>query len=207
MQRFSVNLIYTEKIFILLKTMSNNISDEVSKANYEHPIFTSDPEQFMQWLYKEICVTMEDGSTLTGRCYTVDPVSQSIVLVKIDQCDNSVDKVKVVMGHCIENVTVLDENIGKYKAILDSLFRGACDDGKTLSPEELESRKESLKLWLLKNRLPVSVSGEDSEILSIAEAVFIEPPYGANQCRSTNEIILGKVQGLIKSMPKDHRDW
>jgi gem associated protein 6 len=57
---------------------------------------------------------------------------------------------------------------------------------------------------LLKNRLPVEINGE---LLNVAEALVIQPPYGSENCVSTNEIILGKIQGLIKNMPADQDEW
>lgn len=78
---------------------------------------------------------------------------------------------------------------------------------EALSEEELEKRKNVLKSWLLKNRLPVQVAGNNGELLSISDALFIEPPYGVENCRSTNEIILGRIQGLIKNMPSDQEEW
>ena len=81
------------------------------------------------------------------------------------------------------------------------------EETASLTEEELEKRKKRLNLWLIKNRLPVQLIGNNKEILSISDALFIEPPYGADNCRSTNEIILGRIQGLIKNMPLDHEDW
>ena len=169
----------------------------------DHKIFTTDPSEWMQYIYKEVCVVTEAGTSYTGRVYTIDPVSQSIVLVSFD--GDTVSRIRAVMGHSVQHVVVVDENTDKYKEALDSLFR--TKDHVALSPDELSERKEKLRLWLLKNRIPVSVSGENSDVLMIADALSIQAPYNAESCQSTNEIILGRIQGLITSMPKDAHQW
>lgn len=168
-----------------------------------HPIFCIDPAEWMEYVYKEVCVTTEDGETHTGRVYTIDPVSQTVVLVTLDEM--KVVKLKAVMGHCITNKIVLDDNVEKYKDVFDNLFKSHREEN--LSPEELKQKQDKLKSWLLKNRIPVSVSGDNSELLMISDALTIEPPYEAENCQSTNEIILGRIQGLISSMPKDIHQW
>ena len=49
------------------------------------------------------------------------------------------------------------------------------------------------------------VSADNEEVLSISDALYIEPPYSVESCRSTNEIVLGRVQGLIKNMPENEQ--
>lgn len=176
----------------------------------EHPVFTKDPAEYMQWLYKEICVTTDSGMSHTGRCYTVDPVSQSIVLVKMESNDDNEkepSKLQLVMGHCIENVTVLDDDVDTYKDVLDNLLKNRNSKDGVMTAKEIKERQKVLLMWLSKNRIPVKVCEDRPDVLSISDALFISPPYEANNCQSTNEIILGKVQGLIKNMPKDQEQW
>ena len=116
------------------------------------------------------------------------------------------DGLKVVMGHVVRDIIITDENAEKHKVRLDCLFR---PDGSALllSPEEMLQKRDRLKSWLLKNRIPVEESKGNAEILSISDALFVQPPYGPDNCQSTNEVILGRIQGLIKNMPKDVEDW
>ena len=166
-------------------------------------IFTTDPSEWMQYVYKEVCVTTKTGALYTGRVYTVDPVSQAIVLANFD--GQTLIQYVAVMGHAIESIAIMDDNIEKYKDTLDCLFRSK--DDVLLGPEELDQKKEKLRLWLLKNRIPVVISGENSEILMVSDVLSIEPPYGIDDCQSTNEIVLGRIQGLVTSMPKDAHQW
>ena len=167
-----------------------------------HPIFTRDPEDLMQYLNKQVCVLKEDGKEVTGWVYTIDPVSESYVLMSFTDEKTQLD---IVMGPSVRQVSILDENSETYRKRIEAMFRPP--EVQALSEEEMEKRKNILKSWLLKNRLPVQVTGNNGELLSISDALFIEPPYGVENCRSTNEIILGRIQGLIKNMPSDQEEW
>uniref|UniRef100_A0A0L8HKU4 AD domain-containing protein n=2 Tax=Octopus bimaculoides TaxID=37653 RepID=A0A0L8HKU4_OCTBM len=111
-----------------------------------------------------------------------------------------------------------DSDHEEIKARLDALFLnsknshlGFGDSGNIgietnhLSEEALSEHKDKLKSWLLKNRLPVQEQkGQDDgkeKCLCVAGAVTILPPYGPGNCCSTNEIILSRIQNLIRNMP------
>lgn len=167
-----------------------------------HPIFVTDPSEFMQHVYKQVWVKTVDDKDHVGWVYTVDPVSSTLCLVTFT-ADRPV--MEVIMGHAIRSLKVVNEDTEMQKQNLDELFRD--DKVDHLGPEELKERKETVRLWLLKHRLPVEVSKENHDELSISNALSIEPPYNPASCRSTNEIILGKIQGLLKSMPSNVKDW
>ncbi|XP_046361071.2 gem-associated protein 6-like [Haliotis cracherodii] len=165
-----------------------------------HAIYNKDPEEWMQFVYKQVTVLAEDGTEHTGWVFTVDPVSETIVLAQFDQDGNvSID---IINGSTVSKVTVINNNTEIYRVQLDQLFKPA--SVLALTPDEMKRRQLLLKSWLEKNRIPVTVDGD---ILTIADALFIEPPYGFENCRSTNEIVLGRIQGLIKNMPEDHDTW
>ena len=169
----------------------------------DHVIFKTDPIEWLQYVHKEVFVSTFRGTSHRGWVYTIDPVSQTIALVQFPG-RNEIE-LEMVMGHAVTSIMVMDDNTEKHKKTLEKLFQAA--EAKSISPEELKNRRAMVKSWLLKNRIPVSLTGENNDVLCISDALFIEPPYGAQNCRSTNEIILGRVQGLIKNMPPDVKDW
>lgn len=179
------------------------MTESVPKGdNCLHPIFRTDPALWMNYLHKEVCVTAVGGKTHTGRVYTVDPVSQSIVLMRCGDSDEVT--VEVVMGHAVQTVDILDEATSQYEPIMHALFKPKTS---LQEPLQLKAKRDKLKSWLQKNRLPVTECGVNGEQLSISDALTIDPPYEADSCNSTNEIILGKIQGLIKNMPEDVAEW
>ena len=124
----------------------------------------------------------------------------SIVLVQFPDEQSTITK--IIMGHAVESITVGTEAItSQTEHRLSQLFR-LNDPHKNLSEEEMARRKTELKQWLEQHHIPVTISGDKGELLNIAEALYIEPPYGLDNCISANEIILGRVQALMKNKPE-----
>jgi len=164
----------------------------------QHPIFTKDPSAWMRSIGSVVEIISSDGCRHTGSVYTVDPVSESVVLATVPE-DNSKKELdlKLILGHAIRSMTPIAEQGPVLK--LDNLFKP--QNQSNLSGADLKQHQERLRSWLLKNRLPVSVCKEDSSVLIVADILRVQAPYTAESCQCTNEIVLGRIQGLIKNMP------
>lgn len=111
--------------------------------------------------------------------------------------------ISFVMGHAVQEVKILQEGDSEMEQRLARI--SAPEEGQAYSPEELEKRKNALKTWLETNHIPVGEQGELGRTLSVAGALTIDPPYGPEQCSSSNEIILCRVQGLVQGfLDKQH---
>lgn len=101
--------------------------------------------------------------------------------------------VRVVMGHAVEAVEVLraaaDDETAKR---LRSVFLPP--PSPCLDPKELRQRRDAVRRWLQENRIPVEEEGEE---LKVAGVLTIAAPYSAHDCRSSNQIILDRIQRLI----------
>lgn len=126
--------------------------------------------------------------------FTVDPVSASVVLVSVQE--NERPSVRVILGHAVTDVQILRRGTEETERQMESVFMP--DRAQILSVDELKSRRESLRLWLEKNRVPVT---EDGEVLRVANALTISAPYRPGDCSSSNEIILARIQSLVESNP------
>lgn len=100
------------------------------------------------------------------------------------------------MGHAIQNVEVINEADDIIKKRLSHMF--SLYETGLQSSEDLETRKQSLKSWLEQNNIPVTVQGDSLSTLRVAGVLSIDPPYGPDNCSSTNEIILSRIQGLLQ---------
>ncbi|XP_006878200.1 PREDICTED: gem-associated protein 6-like, partial [Chrysochloris asiatica] len=101
-----------------------------------------------------------------------------------------------VMGHAIRTVEIVNDGDQRVSEKLIHLFTSG--DCQAYSPEDLVKRKNSLKAWLEKNHIPVTEQGESQQTICVAQVLTIEPPYGPENCISSNEIILSRVQDLIQ---------
>lgn len=118
----------------------------------------------------------------------------SLVLVTFPEEEGA--HVQVVLGHAVESVEVLQDGNKGSTLRLASVF--SAQGSNALSPEELRQRRESLRQWIEKNHIPVK---EEGEMLRVANVLTISSPYGVDDCCSSNEIILSRVQSLVQSNP------
>nr|XP_054758552.1 gem-associated protein 6-like [Lytechinus pictus] len=159
-----------------------------------------DPIRFKNMVYKRVKICAANEYEHEGWIYTIDPVSLSIILAQCENCSpDGKLPLSVVMGHSITDITVLDNDTTKHKALLDKLFKDNTQT-QSLSAGELANQKEKLKEWLKLHRVPVKECGEDNNSLSISDVLVIEPPYEPDNCLCKNEIILARVQALIRNM-------
>ncbi|NWX92748.1 GEMI6 protein, partial [Nothoprocta ornata] len=152
------------------------------------------PLDWQGYVDKQVKVAAAEKHEYEGWVLTVDPVSANIVLASFPENEKTV--ISVVSGHAIQDVQILKEADEEMKQRLSQIF--APEESKTYSPEELERRKSGLKTWLEANHIPVTEQGASGEMLCVAGALTVEPPYGPEECSSSNEIILARVQSLIQ---------
>ncbi|XP_062065285.1 gem-associated protein 6 isoform X1 [Lepus europaeus] len=167
------------------------------------------PLEWQDYVYKEVRVVASEKNEYKGWVLTTDPVSakfflcifalnllffQSIVLVNFLE-DGSMS-VTGIMGHAVQTVEIVSEGDQRVREKLMHLFTSG--DCQAYSPEDLEKRKNSLKKWLEKNHIPITEQGDSQSTLCVAGVLTIEPPYGPENCSSSNEIILSRVQDLIQ---------
>jgi len=169
----------------------------MSNIDEQHPIFSKDPSHWMKCIGTSVEIVTRDGCYHTGSVYTVDPVSESIVLANIPADKSDTLNMKIILGHAIRSWTPLSNDGPTLN--MDNLFKPK--ELTNISSVKIKQLQERLRSWLLKNRLPVNACTEDPSVLIVADILRIEAPYTAENCVCTNEIVLGRIQGLIKNMP------
>ncbi|KAL7403506.1 hypothetical protein ABVT39_001415 [Epinephelus coioides] len=151
------------------------------------------PLQWIRYVNTQVKVKAGIDEEHRGWLLTVDPVSASLVLVNFREEGGA--SVQVVMGHAVEEVEVLQEADEETTERLCISFLPL----KTprLDPEELRRRRGGVRRWLEKNWIPVVEEGEE---LRVAGVLTITAPYGPENCCSSNQIILDRIQKLIQSL-------
>nr|XP_003199591.3 gem-associated protein 6 [Danio rerio] len=159
------------------------------------------PRQWQEFINQEVCVSARDQHSFTGRVFTVDPVSASVVLVSLDEAERPA--VTLVLGHAVSDVQVLSAGSEQTLSRMRSVFLQTHTPTHTLSADELQRRRESVRRWLQDNRIPVQ---EDGELLRVAHALTISAPYRPGDCSCANQIILARVQSLLENNPETSGD-
>jgi len=175
-----------------------NVMDE------KHEIFQRDPAALMQYVHKRVVIRTTDGATHTGHVYTIDPVSFTFVLMTYEDevitTNRHLPHVELVLGHAVQSVDILHDAGIDCSAHMDLLFKSSSD--MALTEDQLQKRRERLRLWLVENRFPVEITESQPDIISVGcDVLLIQPPYYPENCLSTNEIILSRIQSLIARMP------
>ncbi|KAM4694125.1 gem-associated protein 6 isoform 1-T3 [Discoglossus pictus] len=158
--------------------------------------FNKSPLEWKTFVNKKVKILADEKNEYQGWVVTIDPVSASIVLVNFQEDQKTL--VQIVMGHAVQEVEVLQEADEATTERLMCIFSTE-ENTTSYSKEDLETKKLNLKTWLEQNNIPVSEQGESQRTLCVAGVLTIEPPYGPENCSSTNEIILARVQGLLES--------
>lgn len=151
------------------------------------------PLRWNQYVHKHVTVRAGKDEEHRGWMVTVDPVSASVVLVDFGEEGASV---RVVMGHAVEEVEVLREMDEETAERLRIFFAPPRAPG--LDREELRKMRGGVCRWLEKNRVPVEEQGEE---LRVAGVLTIRAPYRPEDCCSSNQIILDRIQRLIQIQP------
>ena len=205
--------------------------NESSSSNLPlHPVFTKDPSEWMALIHKEVQVMDVKGKTHRGFVYTIDPVSEIIALITFieqkkccfeaqtlktqKQFSFTNDKnellqcseLKLITGPSIKDISVIPEDeqslsSASCEEVMDTLFRPSLQSTYNLSNQQLSTRKTKLIDWLRKHHLPLEIL--DDGRLCIGGTLYINEPYTSESCICNNEIVLGRVQGIMKNMPVD----
>ncbi|XP_062244409.1 gem-associated protein 6 [Platichthys flesus] len=152
------------------------------------------PLEWIHYVNKQVKVKAGKDEERRGYLITVDPVTASLVLV--DFREDGGTSVHVVMGHAVEEVEVLQD---ADEATIELLRASFLPPQRTcsLDSEELLRRRGGVRSWLEKNRVPVEEEGEE---LKVAGVLTIRAPYGPEDCSSSNQIILDRIQRLIQNL-------
>ncbi|KAL6420833.1 hypothetical protein ACFW04_014372 [Cataglyphis niger] len=159
------------------------MSSQEDNLNSLHKVYKNDPILFINYVGKEVKITTKDENVYCGIVYTIDPVSESVVLLQSETPTEY--RLKIIFDHAIKNI----EAVSKTIKIVPELFLPA-----KLSQTMVTKRKNIIMQLLLDNRFLVK---EENDILLIEDNVSIEPPYYLENCRCTNSIILTKIQNIL----------
>ncbi|KAK3920640.1 Gem-associated protein 6 [Frankliniella fusca] len=160
-------------------------------ATPKSKVYLNDPLHFKSFVNRYVEVRTNLGASLKGYVYTVDPVSESVILLKRQDDRISMD---IVVGHSVSSIAHLSPEDASCGSIPDELFVSE----EQISEEESEKRRVQLKSWLCANHIPVV---EDGNMLVMEDVIVIDSPYGLKQCFVSNDVIMERVHNLLKEMP------
>ena len=172
----------------------------MAEAENLHRVFLNKPLDLLNSLHCQVTLSSVRGTKFTGGLLAVDPVTDTAVIVDLENSSDKseIDDISVTIVPLVNwsSLEIIDasEEFKKRVKIIQADQSKSCD----LSEEDIKAAREKVTDWLVKNGLAAVLKGAD---LVIADAVILEAPYTPEHCSATNEIILSRVQHILKRMP------
>lgn len=181
-------------------------------------IFTKDPREWTRFVDRRVEILLRGGGgggSKRGLVYAIDPVSEAVVLAAAagksgdaaEELAANKIRMEIIPGHVIRDISVVsddrvdDERLAGELGRLfgDEVTSAAAGEG-ALTNEQLDARRDEVREWLIANRIPVEIGGANGDVIQVAgKALIIKRPYDVDHCYSLNEIILKKVQQLLRN--------
>lgn len=152
------------------------------------------PAHWSALTHKRVAVLADNGQEHRGLVVTVDPVTASVVL--LDQAE-----VRLVLGHAVKKVEILDQDSDPEQLRrLETLFRES--QSTAMDPGlDLDQTRARLLDWIRLNHVPVETQGAG---LAVAGGVVtVKPPFRPEDCVGLNQVVLDRVQRLIRNWDRD----
>ncbi|XP_025832480.1 gem-associated protein 6-like [Agrilus planipennis] len=134
---------------------------------------------------KTVNVTTVDDKLYTGSVYVIDPQTKIIVLF------NNKGNLYAILPHAIKDVEV-----ASVQQTCDNML--SHDNYQEDKQQQSFIKKLNVKMWLQKNLVRVK---ENGTLLNVEDQVFIEPPYGPEQCLGKNASLLRRVKEIMSKIP------
>eukprot|EP00300_Choanocystis_sp_HF-7_P000513 c10413_g1_i2.p1 GENE.c10413_g1_i2~~c10413_g1_i2.p1 ORF type:complete len:148 (+),score=26.02 c10413_g1_i2:41-484(+) len=140
-------------------------------------------------LNKHVRVTVGDDSH-AGYVFTVDPVTNSVVLVMIELDPLSLTEARVINGDRVTSIEELptDPRVQEFLSGTITFTTQA----KGITQQEVSDR-------LSRYHIPYTVS--EAGQFTVMDCVTIDPPYLPQSCTGTNRTVLRRVCELLDSRP------
>jgi RNase P/RNase MRP subunit p29 len=138
-----------------------------------------DVSRYSDLIGRTVRVAISDGREKDGVLYCVDPETRDVILILAKD-----RKAIAIHGHAVRHVRVLDKEI---RITVDAMIKEKKETGN--------EKQQTLDI-LKRNRIPVQ-ENKDGHLSAFEGALTIKPPYRAEDCIGSNEIILRRVQDLL----------
>ncbi|UJR13319.1 hypothetical protein I4U23_000337 [Adineta vaga] len=160
-----------------------------------HDIFHFDIDTYATLINVRVQIECHGQRNYSGRVYTIDPLTQSIVLI-----DDSSNRVHIVLRPDIIQLKILDRNSS------DQSFKDPFQPTTSISiqnDESVSTRLDNLRSFLSSKRIPYQEKQEDNQRITLLiqnGLVQINAPYTSETIIGTNEIVLSRIKFLLKQI-------
>lgn len=160
-------------------------------------MFAAEITRFSTFVGLQVGVSGQAGHAHTGHLLGLDPVGSSVFLLTAE------NKIELVPRVDLDTLKVLDETRNRNEELVNAVLAklSSVEEEADLSATDCEQQRLKVVDWLKKNRLSVTVTGEQ-KVLNVEQGlVTIKPPYRPEDCQAANTIVLDRVSSILAQMP------
>ncbi|CAF2389026.1 unnamed protein product [Rotaria sp. Silwood2] len=163
--------------------------------NLLNEAFHFDVDTYATLIDNRVQIECAGERNYSGRVYTVDPLTQSIVLI-----DDTSNRVHIVLRPDIIQLKILDRNISHQANKDPFLPSNSTTDNQD---ESIGDRLGKIRRFLSSKRIPFQEKFEENNSITILiqnGIVQINAPYTYENILGTNEIVLSRIKLLLKQI-------
>jgi hypothetical protein len=172
------------------------------------PHYPADMRKLAQSLYHAVQIETDRGTTLEGGLVTIDPVSNTAVLLLLVSSPPTVtdlagSELLLIPAVNWDKMRTLPTDAA-LRAHLENFAAKIRQDSSPSTHDNDISDIAGAQARLIENftrhglKAVAGAQANDNKVI-VQDCVTIRPPYRPEDCRATNEIVLERVQKLIKS--------
>ncbi|CAF3667265.1 unnamed protein product [Rotaria socialis] len=167
--------------------------------NLSNEAFRFDVDSYATLIDNRVKIECADQRNYSGRVYTIDPLTQSIVLI-----DDSSNRVHIVLRPDIIQLIILDRNQSQQSHRDPFLPSNAITTTiATNHDESIRDRLGNIRKFLSSKRIPFQEKLEENNSITLLiqnGIVQINAPYTPENISGTNEIVLSRIKLLLKQI-------
>ncbi|CAF3193296.1 unnamed protein product [Rotaria socialis] len=167
--------------------------------NLSNEAFRFDVDSYATLIDNRVKIECADQRNYSGRVYTIDPLTQSIVLI-----DDSSNRVHIVLRPDIIQLIILDRNQSQQSHRDPFLPSNAITTTTATNHDEsIRDRLGNIRKFLSSKRIPFQEKLEENNSITLLiqnGIVQINAPYTPENISGTNEIVLSRIKLLLKQI-------
>ncbi|CAF1219520.1 unnamed protein product [Rotaria magnacalcarata] len=165
--------------------------------NLLNEAFRFDVDSYATLIDNRVKIECADQRNYSGRVYTIDPLTQSIVLI-----DDTSNRVHIVLRPDIIQLIILDRNQSQ-QSHRDPFLPSNATTTATNQDESIRDRLGKIRKFLSSKRIPFQEKLEENNSITLLiqnGIVQINAPYTHENISGTNEIVLSRIKLLLKQI-------
>jgi uncharacterized tellurite resistance protein B-like protein len=169
-------------------------------ASADDNVHPCDMKKLAQMLHHMVQIETERGTVLEGGLIAIDPVSNTAVLISpttASNCQIADAELLLIPAVKWDKMRQLPTD-ANMQSLLQNVAKINPESNHLIATADMANAQARLVENFTRHGLKAVASSTDNKVI-VQDCVTVRPPYRSEDCRATNEIVLERVQKLMKS--------